>query len=214
MSARRKARWWTAAGASACLAAVGVVATGGAGAGPGTGAPNELEAADAPTVQSVDPHQARAIRELRRERTASDALPGRWSKTLEEAAEQGQAWGANPDLSRRTGPDVWMVPANGHICLVNPSPGDGSLGFGCASTGDVERGLLAPSDVDAAGKGVLTGVVPDGVASVELVGLDGSVRTVAVDRNTYRAAIDAGLEEVRFTDAGGGEHVLPMRWER
>ena len=61
---------------------------------------------------------------------------------------------------------------------------------------------------------MLTGVLPDGVGEVTLVDKDGSTRTVPVERNTYRAAIDANLKEVRFTDADGGRHVLPMEWKR
>ncbi len=121
-------------------------------------------------------------------------------------------WGANPGLSRRTAPGVWLVPGNDYVCLASTN-GDGDLGFSCATPEDVERGLLAPSDVDANGNGVLTGALPDGVAEVTLVNKDGASRTVPVDRNTYRAAIDGNLKEVRFTGADGGEHVLPMAWQ-
>jgi hypothetical protein len=123
-------------------------------------------------------------------------------------------WGANLALSRRTAPGVWIVPGDGYVCLASIPPGENAIGFGCATSGDVARGLLAPSDVDADGNGILTGVLPDGVATVTLVNRDGATRSVPVERNTYRAAIGADLEEVRFTDAQGGAHVLPMSWRR
>jgi hypothetical protein len=60
---------------------------------------------------------------------------------------------------------------------------------------------------------VLTGVVPDGVDRVTLVDRNGSTRQAEVDNNTYRAAIDADLKEVRFRGSDGAERVLPMAWD-
>jgi hypothetical protein len=107
---------------------------------------------------------------------------------------------------------VWVMPGDGHVCLANTTPGDGHLGFSCATPDDVEKGLLAPADIDEHGNGVVTGVVPDGVTEVTVVDVGGGTRTVSVERNTYRAAIDANTKEVQFTDADGGEHVVPMAW--
>jgi hypothetical protein len=201
----------TGACVAACLAGGGAIAIAGdEGAEP---APvPEAQAAQAEPVTAVPEEQADQIRQLERPRTGDDALPDRWSDKLTEGDEADEHWGANPDLSRRTGPGVWVMPGDGYVCLANTTPGEGNLGFGCATPEDVERGLLAPTDVDANGNGVLTGVLPDGVAEVTLVAKDGSTRSVPVERNTYRAAIDANLKEVRFTDAAGGEHVLPMGW--
>lgn len=208
-----RARWsvlWIAMLVAVCA----VVLAAGAGAGEPGDAPNEVYDAAAPTVDRVEPEQAAEIAELRRPPRASDELPDRWTEELQESAEEGQSWGANADLARQTAPGVWILPGAGHVCMASSSPSDGSVGFGCASNADVERGRLAPSDVDANGNGVLTGIVPDGVASVEIVNLDGSTRSADVENNTYRVAIDGDLKEVRFTDAEGGRHTLPMEWKR
>jgi hypothetical protein len=202
----------TGACALACLGGAAAVAT-------GEGDPSpvpvpEVKEADAAPVATVEPEQAEQIEELDRPRTADDALPTQWRDEISEGENADEHWGANASLSRRTAPGVWIVPGDGYVCVANSTPGEGALGFGCASTDDLERGLLAPSDVDANGNGVLTGVVPDGVTEVRLINQDGSERSVPVDRNTYRAAIDANLKEARFTSAEGVERVLPMAWSK
>jgi hypothetical protein len=172
----------------------------------------EVVAADADPVAAVPEEQADQIHQLERPRTGDDAMPSEWREDLTAGPEGDEHFGANPSLARRTGPSTWIVPADGYVCVANSTPGEGALGFGCATPDDVEKGLLAPSDVDANGNGVLTGVLPDGVSEVTLTDKDGTTSTVSVERNTYRVAIDANLKEVRFTDAGGGVHVLPMSW--
>ena len=213
----RRVREWTGSRpallcVTALIATCGIAAAGSAGAGESP--ETEAEAADAPTVESIAPEQAAKLGELRRAARADDPMPADWSKAVADAATNGRGWGANPKLARHTAPGVWLVPANGYVCMVSSSPADGSVGFGCASNEDVARGRLAPSDVDADGNGVVTGIVPDGVASVTLVDRDGLRRAAPVERNTYRAAIDADLMEVRFTDAAGASHILPMEWRR
>jgi hypothetical protein len=207
-------KWFSGACVAACLAAGGVVVAGaGADGDSSPPAQPEVAAADSPPVTAIEPAQSEELGQLRRGRTTEDALPSRWREALTDDSGGDDHWGANPSLSRRTAPGVWIVPADGYTCVANASPDDGGLGFGCATPEDVERGLLAPSDVDANGNGVLTGVVPDGVGQVTLVDQDGSTRTAEVNRNTYRAAIDAKLKEVRFTSPDGTEHTLPMAWD-
>jgi hypothetical protein len=110
-------------------------------------------------------------------------------------------------------PGVWLIPGDGFVCLATMSPRGGSVAIGCATPAQVEEGLLQPAELNADGAGVLTGVMPDGVDSVTLVDLDGSSRDAAVDHNVYRAAIDADIKEVRWTDALGVERVRPMPWK-
>lgn len=201
----------TGACLAACLAGGGAIATAGDEVAPAP--PPEMEsvqAADADPVPTVEPEQADQLRQLDRPRNADDAMPAEWRRSLTEGESADDQYGANPSLARRTAPGTWIVPGDGYVCVANTTPGEGALGFGCATPEDVERGLLAPADIDKDGNGVLTGVLPDGVSEVTLVNKDGSTRDVGVERNTYRAAIDANLQEVRFTDAQGGEHVLPM----
>jgi hypothetical protein len=207
-------KWLSGTCVALCLAGGGALAVTGAGADDSSPAPQpEVAAADSAPVQSVPPEESEDIGQLRRDRTTDDALP---SAARDELANEGadDHWGANPYLSRRTAPGVWIVPGDGYVCVANTPPSGGGVGFGCATTEDVGRGLLAPSDVDADGNGVLTGVLPDGVDHVTLVDRDGSTRDVDVDRNTYRAEIDANLKEVRFTGPDGVDHALPMGWDR
>ena len=193
----------------ACVAGGGAIATAG-DEGSAPAPESEMAAAQAEPVTSVPPEQADQIEELDRPRNEDDAMPTQWREELIGGDHADEHWGANPSLARRTAPSTWIVPADGYVCVANTTPGEGALGFGCATPEDVEQGLLAPADIDADGNGVLTGVLPDGVHEVTLVDEDGATRTVPVEHNTYRAAIDAKLKEVRFTDAEGGEHVLPM----
>jgi hypothetical protein len=196
----------------ACLATGGAIATAGDDVDP---APvPEAATATADPVTAVPEEQAEQIDQLDRPRSSDDALPAEWREELTSGSESDEHWGANPALSRRTAPGTWILPGDGYVCVANATPGEGALGFGCATPEDVEKGLLAPSDVDANGNGVLTGVLPDGVNEVTLIDHDGGTRTVAVERNTYRAAIDANLKEVRFTDAGGEVQILPMSWRK
>lgn len=215
MSDRKK--WFGGVAVATCLAVgtVGVIVAGaGADAGLGRSPVPEALTADREPVAAIDPKQAEAIGQLRRSRTTDDALPTSWAEELTDGENGPGHWGANPSLSRRTAPGVWVVPGDGYVCLANSTPDSGGMGFGCATMEDLGRGLLAPSDVDANGNGILTGVLPDGVDRVTLVDLDGSSRTAEVERNTYRAAIDAELKEVRFTSPDGARRVLPMAWSR
>lgn len=209
-ASKRSKRSWALLCMTGLLAAPAVVLATSAGAGETP--PAEIEAAARPTVGAVEGEQAAAISELRRARRPDDELPEAWEVAIRESAANGRGWGANPDLARHTAPGAWIVPGREYVCLASSSPRDGSVGFGCASNEDVGRGRLAPSDVDQHGTGVLTGIVPDGVPSVELVDRDGSTRSAPVTRNTYRAPIDADLKEARFRDGGGVGHVLPLEW--
>jgi hypothetical protein len=194
----------------ACVAGGSAIAA--AGDDPAPAVENQAAQAEAAPVAEVPADQAEQIRQLERPRTSDDALPERWDEDLTEGPEADEHYGANPDLSRRTAPGVWVMPGAEHVCMASTSPDEGYLGFGCAAEEDVERGLLVAADIDEEGHGVVTGVVPDGVTEVSVIDNEGESHTVEVDRNTYRAEIDANTKEVQFTDADGGQHVVPMAW--
>jgi hypothetical protein len=175
-------------------------------------AESHVAAADNVPASTVQYPQWHRFAELRRERSTPDALPTEWQQALADDTAAGFRWGANPKLSRRAAPGVWLVPGNGFVCVAIANLRDGSFGFSCANELELERGLLQPADLDANGTGVVTGVLPDGVESVTLVDRDGSRRDAAVERNVYRAAVDSDLKEVRWTDGAGVERVLPMGW--
>ena len=196
-----------------CAAAMSVVVAGAVNAGAGE-TPDEPSEYRAPTVtpaEAIEYAQSRRFAELRRERRGDDAMPDEWRDRLPRM-NGARRWGFNLDMARRVGPGVWLMPGRGFVCVANIAPGDGSMGVGCATPTDIELGLLQPSDVDADGEGVLTGVMADGVESVTLVDKDGSQRVVAVERNHYRAPIDANIKEVRWIDAAGVERVRNMEW--
>ena len=196
-----------------CAAAISVAVAGAvtAGADETPTEPSEFRAPTFTPADAVEYAQSRRFAELRRGRTDSDAMPEEWRERL-PSMDGAARWGFNPDMARRVGPGVWLMPGRGFVCIANIGPRDGSLGVGCATPADIEEGLLQPSDVNAAGEGVLTGVMADGVESVTLVDKDGSQREVAVERNHYRAPIDADIEEVRWTDAAGIERARNMEW--
>jgi hypothetical protein len=204
-------RFITRAGACAavCLAAAGA---GAAGADPPPDEPSEMAAAHAPPVAAVQFAQSRRLAELRRSRDSGDAMPQEWDDALSDDSDGGRHWGANPGLSRRVAPGVWLIPGNGFVCVGHVSARDGSLGFGCATPAEIEEGLLQPAELDAGGSGVVTGVLPDGVDSVTLVDRDGATRDVRVARNIYRAAVDDQIAEVRWVDSAGIERSRPMAW--
>jgi hypothetical protein len=194
----------------ALLAATGGVTA--AGADQVAPEPPQVAPLDNTPASAVQYAQARRFAELRRAREGDDAMPPTWERSVEDDTDADERWGANPDLSRLVAPGVWLIPGNGYVCVSMLNSRDGSLSLSCATAPEVEQGLLQPSDVDATGTGVVTGVMPDGVEQVTLVDSDGSARDFAVDRNVYRAAVDDQIKEVRWVDAAGLERMRPMAW--
>jgi hypothetical protein len=201
----------TGACAALCVAATGAVA---AVADQPPTPPSEANAPPTSPTPAVQSAQSRRFAELRRERGSDDRMPDTWERAVATGTDSGRRWGANPALSRRVAPGVWLIPGDGFVCVANVGPRDGTLGLGCATPAEVDQGLLQPADLDAEGAGVVTGVLPDGVSSVTLVDRDGSSRSAAVERNVYRAAVDSELAEVRWVDGLGVGHSLPMAWTR
>ncbi|MEA2445460.1 MAG: hypothetical protein QOJ12_2752 [Thermoleophilales bacterium] len=204
-------RFITRAGvcAAVCLTAAGAVV---AGADPTPAEPSELAAANASPISAVQFAQAQRFGELRRPRAGGDSMPQQWEQALSDERKSGSLWGANPGLSRHVAPGVWLIPGNGFICVAQMSAADGSLGFGCATPLQAEEGLLQPAELDNAGNGIVTGVLPDGVASVTLIDRDGTRREAPVERNVYRAAVDAQVDEVRWSDSNGIERSRSLAW--
>lgn len=121
--------------------------------------------------------------------------------------------GANPDLARSvevptsslsTG-RVWVVPADGAICLrvVDGADGDGWV---CASTADAAAGKLIGSlrtSPEQGGPAFVHGLTPDGVTQVTAVGPDGNPVDVPVTDNVYGITVDATPATVTYTPPGG-----------
>jgi hypothetical protein len=92
-------------------------------------------------------------------------------------ADQAQR-GFAPDDARVVGSTaagpIWLVPANGALCLALQDTGDDSLGASCEPSEDaIDRGITV-------GDGsTVYGLVPDGVASVDVI--DDNSTTTTVD---------------------------------
>jgi hypothetical protein len=102
---------------------------------------------------------------------------------LADAAQRGFA----PDDARVVGTagagPIWLVPANGALCLALEDSGDGSLGASCEpSEVVITRGVTV-------GDGsTVYGLVPDGVTSVDVIDDGNTTTTVDLDpgNSVYR----------------------------
>jgi len=102
---------------------------------------------------------------------------------------------------------VWLVPGRGAVCLYVVH-GEGG-GASCQSDQDAAAGRLVLSVTPPDAKSsFVAGVLPDDVASVDLIGT--SARTASVDSNVYVATTDA--DTASFVDAQGrGQQVTIPR---
>lgn len=95
---------------------------------------------------------------------------------LADRAERGFA----PDDARVVGATadgpIWLVPANGALCLALEDTGDGSLGASCEPSDVViTRGITVGDQA------TVYGLVPDGVTSVDVTDSASTTRTVDLD---------------------------------
>lgn len=90
---------------------------------------------------------------------------------LADAAQRGFAPGDARVVGSAVAGPIWLVPANGALCLALQDTSDGSLGASCEPTEDViTRGVTV-------GDGsTVYGLVPDGVTSVDVTD-DGNTTT-------------------------------------
>jgi hypothetical protein len=152
-------------------------------------------------------------------RVEADALPAVRSGVPVGARDSPLA-AADERASRRLIPTVaaWLVPASDQrLCLVytvgalTRGPGDASLPLAivrqcttvaAAATGRlVVTQSLSPSR-KGSGDALILGVVPDGVASVSVVGADGRTTVLRVLRNSYAGKV-ADPTAVTFSDRMG-----------
>jgi hypothetical protein len=125
--------------------------------------------------------------------------------------------GMNVRLARRaaTGAGaVWLAPGNGDTCiLVGEDAGAGSPAapeagaIGCMADASAAEGkLVASLERSDHGKthGVVAGLVPDGVLSVQIHLSDGSTQVSDVDDNVYTQELDGrAVEAVTFAGPAG-----------
>jgi hypothetical protein len=188
---------------AAALAGAAVAATTDPPAPPPPAVPHEH---DAGQIGAADSAQVALLGVLRRGAEPSDALSG--SARTHVAAGATPDLGANASLARRAlttslGEELYVVPARGWVCL----------------TSSTATGVCSPTDRIAEGYAVgleqipsgfrLSGLVPDGVASVEVRGAGGATATSEVSDNAWRADVGFLPTAVAWTGSAG-EKVVPV----
>jgi hypothetical protein len=188
--------------ASASIAGVAIAAADG-GPAPAP-APAVPEHNDAVAITAPDADQLATLGILRREAEAADAAPdGVWQLI---ARGSGPGLGANPDLARRAlttalGESLYVVPARGWVCLTSSS-GQGS----CTPTDRIADGYAV--GVAAIPSGFrLSGLVPDGVARVEVRGAGGATAAATPSGNAWQADVVFAPTTVAWSSPHGDREV-------
>jgi hypothetical protein len=117
---------------------------------------------------------------------------------LADAAQRGFAPAdARVVGSTGAGP-IWLVPANGALCLALQATGDGSLGASCEpSEAVITRGI-------AVGDGTTVyGLAPDGVTSVDVTDDGNATTTVDLVPGDSIYRLDTGHVTVTVDGSGG-----------
>lgn len=156
-------------------------------------------AAQPPAIGAVQADQSQALKVLRRDQVASDAMPAD-----AEAAVGPSMFGRNPDLARAIDTPTgkgWVVPGDETVCLIAPDPVDG-YGVSCSPTSVVRTdGITLGNASDEASTAVT--LVPDG-AEVVVVDEDRSTDAVTPDASGV-VAVDA--TKVDHLEIGTGSGV-------
>jgi hypothetical protein len=132
---------------------------------------------------------------LRRPQQPGDALPTEPNRDQDPIA---RSTGENPALARKVSfgslGDAWVIPADGGVCLQ-------SDGGGCDNDYDGHPPYiqLLGGGIDHPGVYHITGLVPDGVNTVQLHLADGTTDTVTVNENVYMANITVGITSTTFS---------------
>jgi hypothetical protein len=157
-----------------------------------------------PKVEAISAEQAANFAILRRGQVEGDQLPqGRRNAFADGGMARRR--GLNPALSRRAATqigDVWVVPGNGYLALV---VGGGAV---CTDTEFVvSQGTVTWTSQN--GKGIVHGLVPDGVNEVTLVDSDHASVPALVRDNVYGARLAGYFRSLRFTGSAGKVELGP-----
>jgi hypothetical protein len=117
---------------------------------------------------------------------------------LADEAERGFA----PEDARVVGSTsdgpIWLVPANGALCLALEDTGDGSLGATCEpSEAVITRGITVGDQA------TVYGLVPDGVTSVDVTDSASTTRAVDLDPGDSVYRLNTGNVTVTVDGPGG-----------
>jgi hypothetical protein len=155
--------------------------------------------------------------------TSSDALSAEVAATLSRSAQpefgQAEIKEARRVLANEPG---WLVPAaNGEICLVQviyplvakergevlpPAPATACQSEALAKAGQLVGTRSLSASLTQATDSIVTGVAPNGVATVKIVSSRGRSTSVDVVRNAYEVAV-ADPVAVRFTTTSHGKPI-------
>jgi hypothetical protein len=141
--------------------------------------------------------QKAAFGVLDRAASVADTANGLVTQLADEAQRGFAPDDARVVGSTGTGP-IWLVPANGALCLALQDTGDDSLGASCEpSEAVVTRGITV-------GDGSLVyGLVPDGVTSVAVTDATSATTTVNIDAGSSIYTLDTGDVTVEVDGPGG-----------
>jgi hypothetical protein len=193
-----------AVAATASLAGVAVAATTGAPAPPPPAVPQDHGAA--PLITAADTAQLATLGVLRRAAEAADTPPDAVRAHVGNGAAPDL--GANPALARHAlttalGEQLYVVPARGWVCL------ESTAGAGtCTPTDRIAEGYAVGLERIPSGYR-LGGLVPDGVARVEVRGADGARAAAEVASNAWSADVAFVPSSVAWT-GGAGEEVVTV----
>jgi hypothetical protein len=195
------------AGLGMTAAALGGIVGASEAAAPGAPAPPppaDPSTHAATPIAAPDQEQLALLGVLRREGRPEDAVPDRTREHVDRSL--GPDVGANAGLARHAlrtglGEDLYVVPARGWVCLTS-STGPAN----CVPTARIAEGYGAAVQRIPSGFR-LGGLVPDGVARVEVRGADGASATVESEGNAWRADVPFEPSAVAWTRAGAADEV-------
>jgi hypothetical protein len=181
-----------------------MAATTGAPAPPPPAIPQDHDAG--PPIAAADTAQLAALGVLRRTADAGDAPPDGVRALVTDGP--APALGANPALARHAlttalGEGLYVVPARGWVCLAS-TDGAGT----CTPTDRIAEGYAVGLRPIPSGYR-LGGLVPDGVARVEVRGADGTRAAAEVTGNAWSADVGFAPSSVAWT-GDAGEKVVPI----
>jgi hypothetical protein len=213
-------RWAGATGLAAIFAGATVIALVASAQGGDTGR--------SPATPSLDAARPAEFAALRAERTAEDALPGSLASQLSGPGARGRQ--LFPSLSRKaitTGATtVYLVPSNQGVCALTTASTHEGSGVSCATSDDVDTGMLGPSylyvgceksdaEKDPECRALeLFGLAPDGITRVVARLADGSALSAGVTNNAYLISTDAAAKPASLTFQGSGSaagRMVPLR---
>jgi hypothetical protein len=117
---------------------------------------------------------------------------------LADSAQRGlDADGARVVGETDAGP-IWLLPANGALCLALEDTTDGSVGTSCEPSDTViARGITVGDGTD------VYGLVPDGVTSIDVTDDNEDTTPVTLDEGSSVYTLDAGHYTVDVDGPGG-----------